>query len=714
MAEQHPVLQNLLDAIESIRGDSDKIGHFLNGCDDETVDTACGPIPTLAGFLKQSENRFDGLMTHYQGINDDAASARDAAQTAAAAAVSDSGIYASTASGISDTHDGDYFWVAPQYTGGDFALYRNDSGAAASIYAIRDADRYYVENMAVDDYYFAVTDPFGLLLFGLRPDRTWAGVANKTTLADLTYRSDQVIAEFDSPYSFAVTDAFGLVAHGVLQNPTHGQPMGRDLYRMHLDTDYTKAWIDSYGLVAHGIKHDGTVLPELATNDEPNYGDDHAVYRAYIEPWVDPSVDGAVTWMSNNESQKTLYYREKGKKAWYSSVSERTRMMTNGDEWIHTAVVEDLSPDTVYEYHIGQSNYQDTWKTCKDTAGVRIRIESDMQVNDSRVLDHPGASATQYRFANFNNIVNTKGDDDFMLFVGDMLNSAKGSMSAHWAEKWKQFMNIVSRYVRTSTGHQIPCCYTLGNHDMNKDTGTGHPKELFVCGYDPTHPTTHDTSIYTVSIGTQVYIISLNTGGYMNIANQLDWFEQKATGEALNYQHAILTTHYPAFGTNHYESAYKARNLRNIVWPVMQKHDDVFKLFACAHTHTMMLSNRLTMDVDTAHDLTGSYNDRRWRSNAGHGIWQIGCGPVATNYDLSLNYALERVSDLDGSGYGLAGVGINHQDKNQTQTIGAVTNTDDLNGWNQNMWIVELNDDDMHVVNYRRDGKQFYENTLTF
>jgi hypothetical protein len=124
------VLQNLLDAIDSIRDDSDKIGRFLNGCDDETVDTDCGEIPTLAGFIKQSKGRVDNVIDDYEQTNRDAQSAMEAAQAARDAAMID-GRYETVADGLSDTSDGDIFTVVkPDH----IIVYKNSSGSEEELY----------------------------------------------------------------------------------------------------------------------------------------------------------------------------------------------------------------------------------------------------------------------------------------------------------------------------------------------------------------------------------------------------------------------------------------------------------------------------------------------------------------------------------------------------------------------------------------------------
>ena len=109
--------------MDELSGNMDKLDTIVNGGENATVTTDGGVVPSVANFYEQMESLNDATVSQTRAARDEAVAARDAALVGA------SGVYATTAAGITATTSGDFFVVA---NNAGWQLYENVSTTATS------------------------------------------------------------------------------------------------------------------------------------------------------------------------------------------------------------------------------------------------------------------------------------------------------------------------------------------------------------------------------------------------------------------------------------------------------------------------------------------------------------------------------------------------------------------------------------------------------
>jgi hypothetical protein len=375
------------------------------------------------------------------------------------------------------------------------------------------------------------------------------------------------------------------------------------------------------------------------------------VFMAYVEPWTDPSVDMAVTWVSDSEAVNRFEYRPAGTSAaWQSADSRRLRPYPglNGRR-VHTARLTGLDPDTVYEMRWPGTFFTETFKTTP-AAGVKVAFLSDYQNTDFG----PGSALDQ-----FGAVLSGRGAH-FAVLVGDYVD-CNGAINRTTATRWHRFIAGMARHHRTPDGALVPMVALTGNHEGRSATSSASAMQngngrigmiaaLFSWSYDPEHPARHANSVATLSVGSELLLVALNTDHTEPLAGQMDWLAAQLAGKAAQHRHVVVAGHGHAFmpqTVGNWTAHTYARILRQQAWPVMAPHAGRIRFYICGHIHTLMITDKLRMDIDPA--LTEEQNDRRWVTDRVRGIRQIGAGPWGGSPgQVNPDYA-GQASVIDGS-----------------------------------------------------------------
>lgn len=410
----------------------------------------------------------------------------------------------------------------------------------------------------------------------------------------------------------------------------------------------------------------------------------------------------AFTWVNNRLRADTARFRKAGTLAWTTITSFRSREFPSlTGKYLHTALMEGLDHDSIYEVNpVGTDNY-DTVKTARAT-GVKLAAVSDY---------HRGANAMTEMGAKF-----TADEVDCVVMVGDLVDD-NGVFSETFANYWLTFLADMTTNFRTTAVAQVPVLTTVGNHDgaapdagaagaISGGTGTaGLIKDVFSTGYASEHPSWH--GVYgsaAVAIG-DVLCLTIDTDHMTAIVDQGDWFADTLAADATSYAHVDVFGHWPAFSTAAFWSYYEAppRALRRYFWTEMQEYPNV-RHYICGHIHALQISKPLTM----AYDEEMSVSDNDLRFETGSGIRQIGAGPWG-GVRLGMEYVGEDelVSTIDGQGFVEA---MLHYDTSEATylTFGDITNPVDET-WHG--WLLEFGADEVTATaRSRKPGNgDFYQ-----
>ena len=457
------------------------------------------------------------------------------------------------------------------------------------------------------------------------------------------------------------------------------------------------------GEIAFGVDHNGVFYPTIGDNG--GGGDwpiSHVVTTVFAEPWSDPSRSLALTWVNNSAVDGIVVeYRPQGGAAWMASASQRTRAWpSDSGRHCHSAVLADLTPDTVYELRWPGAAKTESVKTCP-RSDVTVAFGSDWHGNTSTLPDFATATGTL--------------GADLVCLVGDLAGD-DGQSTAPDMALWE---TLLSASWRTPGGALLPLVALVGNHDASDHAGTGNAvhggdgligpiSALMSWAYDDDQPTREADGVSTVSIGRELLIIGLNTSHTVPLAGaQFAWFEEQIA-RAPDYRHVIVVGHCPAFlaaADFNFEYDDQSRVLRTSYWPAMQAFADKVRFYLAGHEHILTVTARLAIapGLDPV-----SGNDLKWTTDPG-GVMQIGSGPMGGMRSALSAVKAGTVSTEDGSPKMIAAMGRDAgADSIQVHGSGIVTaNVTGSETWH--MWRCRFDPTGWSATAYNRDGLTLYE-----
>jgi hypothetical protein len=457
----------------------------------------------------------------------------------------------------------------------------------------------------------------------------------------------------------------------------------------------------------------------VSKGKSPNWDGEYGkfkVYSTFSEPISNPSEDLYITWVTNSPDSKQLEYRKAASNRWTSTTSVRSRPMPGlVNVYLHTAAIEGLEPDTVYEYTPVGMQQSDFVKTLPSTAPIRLCLASDYE------LRSPEAYTESESLWRMGDVVNRQ-EMDLLIWNGDMVND-DGRIDEEWSGRWMDFLRVLSSRWRRPDAVQIPWVAILGNHEARRPSGRGAPasggngisgqiSEIFTFGFWSEHPNREGESVAHLRIGDELLLMILNTDHTLPMASQRDWFARILSENASKVRHALIAGHAPPFNTLRFSSTdfhttSQSREMRNHFWPVAQQYDSV-RAWLGGHIHTVMMSHKLRFDYDPK--LSLEENDRRWLAQE-DGFRQIGCGPIGIT-EWPILESLDMTSSLDGSPWVKSFLARAEPPPLELVIRGEVFNTDWITIPGReisNVWNITLAKDYIHYQSINRNGDVFMQ-----
>ena len=607
-----------------------------------------GTLSELEALAERGETAESGAVTA-QGL---AESARDAAFVNAE-------VYADTAAGLAGTSDGDQFQVVED---DEIVRYRNDDGAAAEV--ARYPARAFLNGLvrAGGALRYPVAHEDGIVVAGY--DDSGAYRAARAIINDLTAAGAQWI-EIDHP-------------------------------------DFVFAIASTDGIILAGLTHDGDWLPGGGGGGDAPAS--QVVSEVWVEPWTDPSENLLVSWVSDSETARAMEYRLDGSTVWQAAGSIRSRPFPAlSGVHVHTVLLTGLSFASVYHLRWPGAAKTERLRTCP-RRGLKAAVISDFQSSD-----YSGTAAQIGQLA-------TALAPDLMLIPGDHV-SDDGIVEEWSSNRWRGYFEMLSTY-RAQGDALMPMALVIGNHEGMRITGIGAAEhegngtpgqivDLCSWSYYEDHPTRFANSAATFSIGSELFVIGVETDHTVPFPGaQTDWLIQQVAEAYPKFRQILIMGHAPAFygtgGARHTRGS-QPRNLRNNIYPALADYADKITCYMCGHTHIFAVTDRFQVDFDD--QLSLADNDERWFVDADNGIRQLGTGPVQVS-----GRALNIVSDqsvIDGSEMFIAAVGI---DSGVMQYHGSLLHQPDIV---QHFWFLEFDNHDFTATGIGADGETLFQTAET-
>ena len=614
----------------------------------------------------------------YSAIANASASEADAArllaEAARDAAFGDADVYADTAAGLAATTEGDQFQVVVD---DEIIRYRHDAGPAATE----------VARMAL---------ALGLIKNG--PDAVAQIGADMLGAVGL---------EWNPATGLSLPGATASQVRDVLFQITHSGGIGLEWNRdgLHLPGVSVSITTDSlFEITVNGhavvmyIDFDSAMHTAGAASGEgagiPD-GPGQTIVTTWVEPWDDASQDAVVSWVSNSQSARTIYYKMAESGGWSPVASQWTRAWPwGGGRWVHSALVRNLSPATIYDIGWSGAVLRRKFRTAA-RSDVTIIWASDWHENPTSLMTaSSGVIAEQ---------------PDVIVLPGDLVGE-DGILDAASEADYILFFEQLATYW-THGGAMLPLVMLIGNHELGGGV-LGPIKSISTLAFDADAPGRHIDSSYRVNVGREAAIIAINTHWTPGdtVASQIPWLTAEVAAAAQTHRHIAVTGHAPAFAVSatnpSFDTDLRARELRNLAWPVMCNHADKVRFYLCGHEHMMSATAPLATHFNAG--LSDAENYYRWTTEAEDaGVRHLGAGPVGGER-LELDAArCALTSSIDSSPRTIAAFG--EDVSNNPVTVGAIASPT-ANRWHY--WSSKHNSDGAWSAKAKSiDGSTIYEIT---
>ena len=458
---------------------------------------------------------------------------------------------------------------------------------------------------------------------------------------------------------------------------------------------------DRDGLILFGVTRDGQVLPR----DGQSETSQHDVILSFVEPWLDPSENLMITWLSTSEDATVVEYKLPGASSWVASQSFRTREFPAlPGVYLHTAVAHDLFSGTRYAARWPGSGKAETFKTAPKR-DLKIAVASDFQSTN-----YFGSMRTMGEFAT------TLGNDLFFVPGDHVMDQAQFTFV--WAQRWLDYLTMLFASYRSSGGDLIPTIALTGNHEGDNPAQSGGAQfggegdigfvaDIFSWSYAEDHPTRFCNSAATMKVGSSFFLVTMETDHTEPLPPQIDWVIEQVSGAYDDFDHIMVMGHVPAFyPANEYDEGQNIRNtqaraLRQQLYPGLAPYADKITAYVCGHSHVLAITSQIEFLIDE--ELTPEQNDQRFTQSAS-GIVQIGTGPAQAP-TMRPPIMGDEASDFDGTPVFLALLGF---DDGQTETTGTgLQNVQSENNWH--WWQFLYDGPDVTAVAYGDHNLPYYQ-----
>lgn len=271
----------------------------------------------------------------------------------------------------------------------------------------------------------------------------------------------------------------------------------------------------------------GADAPPPAPNVESLFNQQYDPTTLFLTWQRDPTTTMTVQWIApESDSDKTINCKPVSA-ALEHHASTLLKPFPNTDFKVHRAELQDLQPDTEYEFQIGDSSPLYHFRTMPAKATNTIQFVSG---GDSGVDKHAVA----------NNLLAAKQDPRFALIGGDLAYDNGKS-----PKTFAQFLQNYRKHMVDAQGRLIPLISCMGNHEVDGGyNGTREKSPQYLSVFDGLF---NERTFGVLDIGDYLSIVLLDTNHIAPVAGeQADWLAH-ALADRQERQHLIVANHVPAY-----------------------------------------------------------------------------------------------------------------------------------------------------------------------
>lgn len=209
----------------------------------------------------------------------------------------------------------------------------------------------------------------------------------------------------------------------------------------------------------------------------------------------DSTTSRTIMWQSDfSEEPALVEYRIKGSDGDVFQQQATNEAFTDDDTttYIHSALLQDLTPGTTYEYRVGYGEKRTEWQEFQTARG-----------NDFKALIFPDSQSSDYSVwaATVQPAWQRNSDAQFFINMGDLVDNGQD----HY--QWNAWFDVVGPMIR-----RIPVAPLMGNHETyNRDWKVRMPEAyLHLFSLPGGVPGSYQNQFYSFDYG-DVHFVVLNT-----------------------------------------------------------------------------------------------------------------------------------------------------------------------------------------------------------
>jgi acid phosphatase type 7 len=330
---------------------------------------------------------------------------------------------------------------------------------------------------------------------------------------------------------------------------------------------YRAYWINPFDI---NERYDAGVVTQISGLNAPNTDHDWLLHLKHIESgfpfgihlsWINqPSTSLTVTWMTISENNPAkVRFKKHENRNWteLQGISKKSP----GNVWIHSANMQDLEPETIYDYKVSADNNLPeifsevkTIKTLpeKDNASFKFSFITDTGL-DGR-LDNNATGAVRF----VHEII--KENPDFLLGGGDYA----------YANRDKRFKNVEGNIIQWFKQSEpalsaMPFMAQFGNHELYLQEKYEDWAPFFQ------HPKGFgDNRHYSFDVG-NVHFTSFCLVDKLPSSKELEWLEEDLKKAKEEGKWIVVYHHEPIFA---YGSSHPSKpEITKVIFPILRKYE---------------------------------------------------------------------------------------------------------------------------------------------
>ena len=287
----------------------------------------------------------------------------------------------------------------------------------------------------------------------------------------------------------------------------------------------------------------------------------------YLTWHNDPNTTMCIKWITNDQdtTNRVSYAQKKKDAPWIQVEASNTAVPIAPNHLLHTIELQNLLPDTKYQFRIGSNKTPLYFRTMPLDLTAPIRFIAGADANNGH----------QKRFRAMCQQA-AKQNPRFAIIGGDIAYSIphKDKEVPEDFSRWKNFFRCWSEEMKTPDGCIIPLFTSIGNHEA-------HGKNNPLAEKAPLFYTFFDKGYYDFGFGNYAHFTFLDSGHTNAIkGKQTDWLKTNLQNHKY-FLHRFVTYHVGAYPSTGKFNDHLRKAVREHWVPLFEK----YRIHACFEGH---------------------------------------------------------------------------------------------------------------------------------